>query len=530
LLAALGAFEGAFVVGVLKVGPDLHSHLVLIVAVALGVFLTLGHPWLKSQSEDLPFGSALFGGYLLLLAIGIVSRVPSEQSGTGFLFFHAGAFAASYLLLLRIPLVLLACIPMNIWGRMFRATSPLWLYSSLAGVSAWALGFPIRSLYEESSAASSHFLQVLTFRSLEPILRLILPGFAPDSATYTIGTPRFSVVVLPSCSGMEGLGLVLVFTAVWLWYHRKECRFPQALLLIPVALVAIWVLNIVRLCVLTYIGDKISPEIALVGIHSHVGWITFIVVALTFFMATQRLSWVQKDPSPVLSAEALAERRAHRGESPVIRAYLVPFLAILAASFVSKSASGYFEWLYPLRFVAAIAALRFFWPELKKLNWRFGWLAPVTGAAVFVMWIAPSWLAHQHAESSLGSSLAALSPAARWAWIAVRVAAAVITVPMAEELAFRGYLARRFVNREFETVSFFHLTVLPVGLSSVIFGLMHMQNLGDWRHLMLGTVAGFAFALVLRWKGRMGDAAVAHATSNLLLALWVLILGDWAQW
>ena len=41
-------------------------------------------------------------------------------------------------------------------------------------------------------------------------------------------------------------------------------------------------------------------------------------------------------------------------ESPATRAYLIPFLAILAASFVSKAAAGYFEWLYPLRFVSTV--------------------------------------------------------------------------------------------------------------------------------------------------------------------------------
>jgi membrane protease YdiL (CAAX protease family) len=47
---------------------------------------------------------------------------------------------------------------------------------------------------------------------------------------------------------------------------------------------------------------------------------------------------------------------------------------------------------------------------------------------------------------------------------------------------------------------------------------------------MVGLVAGLAYAAVLKWKGRIGDAVVAHATSNLLLAAWVLLRGDWAQW
>jgi exosortase E/protease (VPEID-CTERM system) len=398
LLAAIGAAEGVLVVGVLRVGPALHSHLILIVAVGLGVFLTIGHRWLKAQSEDIPLGFGLFGAYILLLAIGILCRLLSERGGSGSLSSLAASIAASPLLLVRIPLIILACIPLRSWSRMLRETNPLWLIASVAGVATWALNFPIRAMYAESSAVSSHFLQVLTFRSLEPILRVFLPGFAPDPVTYTIGTARFSVVVFPSCAGIEGLGLVLVFTTVWLWYFRKECRFPQALLLVPIALVSIWVLNIVRLCVLTLIGSTISPEIALVGIHSHVGWITFIVVALGFFMATQRLSWVRKEPIPVSCAEGhpgmdglttVAREPEHpiehRGESPAIRAYLVPFLAILATSFVTKAASGYFEWLYPLRFVVAAIVLWHFRPELKKLNWRFGWMAPLAGIAIFMV-------------------------------------------------------------------------------------------------------------------------------------------------
>jgi CAAX prenyl protease-like protein len=223
------------------------------------------------------------------------------------------------------------------------------------------------------------------------------------------------------------------------------------------------------------------------------------------------------------------------GESPAIRAYLIPFLAILGAASVSRLVTGSFDWLYPLRFIAAAIALWYFWPELKKLDWRFDWASAAAGVAVFLLWIAPTLITsirwtHQTAASRLGADLAALPPAARWAWIAFRVAAAVVTVPIAEELAFRGYLARRFVSREFDQVSFTGLSALSIGLSSGVFGMEHMRNLMDWQHLALGTLAGVAFAVVLRRRGRMGDAVAAHAVSNLLLAAWVLGYGDWAQW
>jgi CAAX prenyl protease-like protein len=139
------------------------------------------------------------------------------------------------------------------------------------------------------------------------------------------------------------------------------------------------------------------------------------------------------------------------------------------------------------------------------------------------VWVIPSPFLPSPV-TSLGTSLTELSPMARWTWIAFRAVAAVVTVPIAEELAFRGYLARRLVDREFDSVPFSAVTLLSIGLSSVAFGLMHGQ------HWTVGIVAGLVYAGMMRWKGRLSDAIVAHATSNLLLAVWVLSRGDWGMW
>jgi membrane protease YdiL (CAAX protease family) len=50
------------------------------------------------------------------------------------------------------------------------------------------------------------------------------------------------------------------------------------------------------------------------------------------------------------------------------------------------------------------------------------------------------------------------------------------------------------------------------------------------QHWIAGIVAGLAYALALKWRGRIGDAVAAHAISNLMLAAWVLARGDWARW
>ena len=533
-----GSFPGHL--KILGVNTDLYGQIPLFAYV---VFLGFGHSRWKAQKEEIPFGRILFGVHLLCMAA-VLSITVATQKGLGWLLFDTFAYTKSSLYLLGTVLLALACVPPRSWVQAIRSTGLLWLYSFLAGVAGWYLGSSVKVLWTATSTAQSGMMQSGTLYAVKAILSVFLSDVVIDPASFTVGTARYPITIAAGCSGVEGLGLVLLFTSVWLWYYRKEYRFPQALLLVPCALVCIWLLNIFRLCVLILIMNARGSDVAGLGFHSVAGWISFTVVALAFSLATQRISWIRKMPAAVscaagsprsdsleISPGASVEMHEYRGESPAIRAYLVPLLAILAAAFVSKAVSGSIEWFYALRFFAATIALWYFWPELKEarlalwLVWagcRRGCLSGVDGRRYA--------LSASTGGQSLGSALAALSPTARWTWIAFRVAAAVVTVPIAEELAFRGYLARRFVSREFDAVSFSSLTLLSICLSSAVFGLEHMKNLMDWQHLLLGTLAGLAFAAALRWRGRMGDAVAAHAVSNLLLAVWVLGFGDWAQW
>ena len=211
------------------------------------------------------------------------------------------------------------------------------------------------------------------------------------------------------------------------------------------------------------------------------------------------------------------------GHNPTA-AYLTPFLAILAAAMISRAASGGFEWLYPLRFAAAAAVLWFFRSTYSNLNWRFGGLSVMAGIAVFGLWLGLDLMTHGSQRSALGESLAALNTPVRVAWLVFRTAAAVVTVPIAEELAFRGFLIRRLSSADFDSLSARHYTYVGVFVSSLAFGLLH----GDrW---LAGTLAGLIYAFVFLRRGRIGDAVVAHATTNALLAAWVLMGSKWYLW
>lgn len=402
-------------------------------------------------------------------------------------------------------------IPPKALRELLNGAGSAWIYAVAAAVITPALVVASKRLWKPATA--------LTFDLVRFFLGPFVHGLIAVPATRTIGTQKFAVEIAPACSGLEGVGLILIFSVLWLWFFRSDYKFPQALLLVPVGISVMFFLNAVRIAVLILIGDAGAATVALGGFHSQAGWIAFNGVALALASVAQRVPW--------LSSESLSSRsRAasiERVESPP-DAYIAPFLAILAAAMISRAASGSFEWTYPLRFAAAAGALLFFRRKYASIDWKFGWAAPVVGGLVFVLWIGLDRIAGTSAESTIPIGLAASPSATRIAWLIFRILAAVITVPIAEELAFRGFLLRRLISADFESVDLRRWSFLAVSVSSLVFGLMH----GDrW---IAGSMAGLLYAAAQKWRGRIGDAVVAHGVTNALIAIWVLWGGHWSLW
>ena len=108
-------------------------------------------------------------------------------------------------------------------------------------------------------------------------------------------------------------------------------------------------------------------------------------------------------------------------------------------------------------------------------------------------------------------------------WLIFRILGSSIIVPIAEELAFRGYLMRKLVATDFENVSIGQFSWLSFIVSSLCFGFLH----DDW---FAGTLAGMGYAIVVYKKGNLGDAIAAHMTTNILIAITVLRFDQWSLW
>ena len=192
---------------------------------------------------------------------------------------------------------------------------------------------------------------------------------------------------------------------------------------------------------------------------------------------------------------------------------------------VTAAFSSGFDWLYPLRVVAVLGTAWCFRKTYASFSRSWSWPAVGFGALVSILWIL---LAPAPAEGSSNG----LSPAALvgvplvWAagWWFFRIVGYVIAVPLAEELAFRGYLTRRLISAEFEVVPLGQFSWLSFVLSSVLFGALHGHS---W---LAGSVAGMLFTIALYRRGQIMDALLAHATTNGLLAVYAATTGNWYLW
>ena len=369
--------------------------------------------------------------------------------------------------------------------------------------------------------ASLHLWEVMAEATLllaAAILRLYESNVLVDSVERGIRVGDFGVLIWDSCSGFEGFALVTGFVTVYLWAFRKELSFPKVLLLYPIGLAASWLMNGVRIAALVSIGAHVSPDMAVRGFHSQAGWIGFLLVALGLMALSRHLGLGAARPASALAPlPTRAGPGTERYDATV--GHLLPFVAMMVGSIAMSVTAPHDRPVYVLKAVLVLGAL---WMCRRAYDtWRGA--MPVTAASagllVGIAWIAtaPSTESGHHLEAWLME----IGPALAIAWLLVRGLGTIILVPVAEELAFRGYLYRRLIRRDFQHVAPTAFSWAALIVSSVLFGVLHDR----W---LAGALAGVIFGLVMIRSGRVGDAIVAHGTANALIFAWALAFRDWS--
>jgi len=200
----------------------------------------------------------------------------------------------------------------------------------------------------------------------------------------------------------------------------------------------------------------------------------------------------------------------------------------LVGNALEGTASLNLPWLYAVQAgCAAIAllALRGQYGELREVPHSPAALLASVGVGLLVFWL---WVLPVPAWMRLGETGVAFLPvdglgATRWDLVLVRTLGAVVVVPIMEELFWRSFLMRWIDKRGFLNLPPASVSYLGVFLSSAVFALAHEL----WA---AGFLAGLAYALLYRHLGKLWYPIVAHATTNLALAIWVVAGRHWDYW
>lgn len=407
----------------------------------------------------------------------------------------------------------LAMAPIESWLGSVRALGRLaipvlgiaLLAPEIAAVAQWAWKWPL--------------VAIITFDATAGLLGALGQDVIANPAAVELGIGDFIVLVGRQCSGVEGFALIVGFLTVYLVLFRDRVKFPRALILFPIGILASWGLNVVRISGLILIGAYISPDLAINGFHSHAGWLMFTLLSVGLATAAHSVRWLRVDmaePAP-LAHRLVAEPGPASTKPPFfadpIVAQILPFAIFMASALLASTFVQTPTVVYPLRALAMIVVLALVWRPLVQMDWRIHWTAPAAGLVIGLAWIATA-PGPGDADLMLEASLGNLAAPAFALWVVARLVGTTLLVPLIEELFFRGYLLDRLnLGGRLGLIA-------AVVVSTGLFAVLHDR----W---IAGALAGLIFALLALRRGRLSDAIVAHAVANGAIALHAVLAGDW---
>jgi CAAX prenyl protease-like protein len=211
---------------------------------------------------------------------------------------------------------------------------------------------------------------------------------------------------------------------------------------------------------------------------------------------------------------------------------LAAFLVLLVLGSALREIGGAFwldspeYWIYPAQTIVCGALLLWFWREYE---FRPAGQIAFSGAVallVCAIWIAPQqFLGFAPRLVGFNPEIFSGQSAAFWATIAFRFLRLVVIVPLVEEIFWRGFLLRYFVNEKFHAVAFGTFSWLSFAAVTLGFGFSHAR--ADW---VAALLAGALYNYVAYRTKSLASCVLAHALTNLLLGLWIMKTGQWGFW
>lgn len=223
------------------------------------------------------------------------------------------------------------------------------------------------------------------------------------------------------------------------------------------------------------------------------------------------------------------------------QACVIPFVIyVVGGSFLGRLTTQQYPIGYAV--VAGLSGLSLWWlmpaqtrRQVMPIHWRIGW-GILVGVVGIVLWIV---LCHLHLERQLTADLPTwlqvgervsfnpldelTSPFAKATFLAVRLLGIAVIVPLIEEFFWRCFLLRWTIDPDWQEIPLGTFTWSSCLIVAALFTLAHPEWFAAASYCLLINA-------LLYWKRDLWQCVIAHATSNFILAIYVLWTGHWFLW
>lgn len=211
---------------------------------------------------------------------------------------------------------------------------------------------------------------------------------------------------------------------------------------------------------------------------------------------------------------------------------MVAFLGFLALNSALKhfvgpeSAKSTEYWIYPAQTLFCGILLIVFWREYQLARPASAIFGLTIGVVVVLMWIAPqAWLGFPPRIDGFNPETFAINSPLYWATVGFRFLRLVVVVPLVEEIFWRGFLLRYLIEEDFENVPLGKFSWLSFSVVVLAFAFSHSRP--DWPAAL---ATGILYNVVVYRSKSLTTCVLTHATTNLLLGLWIMHTRQWGFW
>lgn len=323
--------------------------------------------------------------------------------------------------------------------------------------------------------------------------------------------------VAPGCAGYEGVSFIVLFMIIFYPYLRKAFNRIEFFLVLSVCVAVVFLMNSIRMAILMYVGEHISPEVAIGGFHTNFGMLTLVIVSIICMVSV----WIKSnfDSSNKIQIEENHTLSKKFNDETVM---IMPLVMLLSTSLITGIASSKFNWLYPVPIVFAAIACFPIRSKIYSFRPHRLYIPSLVGLIVFFIWI---YLIPRDAnyEVEFIENLNTYGQGVAVIWILFRILGSSLVVPVVEELAFRGALWDIIIEKLTIDISPNSKKIVSLLSTSLAFGYLHED-------MVAATIAGISYGLLRFFYNNKSYPIIAHVTTNFLIALYVVAFKAWSYW